>query len=421
MYFYVNNFVQGMHLNYETGLPEDTYTVDSNIEAMKETCILSVRPIGTEKSYYFVGVMKLGSVNFVLKIRFESTIFDLLMYVQLVALSYGETVETKFLATPGEEAEIQVNVPVVGGTSFGYNAILRYGTLAKGQIAVTLTIKPSDQEDHPGEQIVSKDAVSAHVKEYWTEDRKRQARPRRPRKRTEASGEAASLSQTHAPIPVALSNRVSDPSKPPFAAVGKLFFESGGEYYEGSAVLIGSRTILTAGHNLYWSGAAQPWSENIAFYPQYPNDDAYPVVKMYVIRSFYENDDHSYEIDDVATCLLDVPVAGDIEPLGIWYNQPVKGPWMAVGYPGEPNPPFDGESMWETSGRLVKKDRKTMTMSNNDMGKGGSGGPWLLNVDGRYYINGVNSQKPGDFRSHQDSPIFRNGVYNAWYYARHAL
>jgi hypothetical protein len=49
---------------------------------------------------------------------------------------------------------------------------------------------------------------------------------------------------------------------------------------------------------------------------------------------------------------------------------------------------------------------------------GASGGPWIINVDGELYANGLNSAKPVSCAETSISPYFGEAAWNLYVYAR---
>ena len=120
--------------------------------------------------------------------------------------------------------------------------------------------------------------------------------------------------------------------------------------------------------------------------------------------------------------LLDAPAARrparsvttDGGRLGLLWNTPPEGrTWDAVGYPTEPNPPFDpsGHTMYEARGPYVSLPNSyiVIKMNNNNMRGGSSGGPWITVYNGLMYANGVQSRHgllPDDDDFVEYSPYF---------------
>lgn len=80
---------------------------------------------------------------------------------------------------------------------------------------------------------------------------------------------------THGGNPVPLSAKVAAQS--PYNCIGQLFFQVGEEDYIGSATIVGSRSVLTAGHNIY--DAEYGWSSNYEFYRATHGSNVKPVAR----------------------------------------------------------------------------------------------------------------------------------------------
>src|SRR5262249_36596035 len=138
--------------------------------------------------------------------------------------------------------------------------------------------------------------------------------------------------------------------------------------------------------------------------PQYPVDEiglprGFAATRLIVPRGWYEGDDEPLA-HDFGFIKFDVDVS-------FYFGMPVPLIWnavreqsrTAVGYPVEPNPPFDGTRMWKAVGNYVghpSGDPRWVGMDNNNMGGGSSGGGWHVMYQGRWYTNGVMSYHYGE-------------------------
>ena len=70
--------------------------------------------------------------------------------------------------------------------------------------------------------------------------------------------------------------------------------------------------------------------------------------------------------------------------LGTLWNASTSGrTWTAIGYPAEPNPPFEGNTMDEATGQYGGSDESgTFILSNDNMSHGSSGGAWITTWNG---------------------------------------
>ena len=184
---------------------------------------------------------------------------------------------------------------------------------------------------------------------------------------------------THAAIPV------SDPTKHPWVSNGKLFFTHKGKDYTGSAGSIFNEILLTAGHNIFDEGE---WSDNFMYYPAYPNiSKGWSWSRAAIFTSWKNNQNFAF---DYGMILLDQPLPKEIGSLGCLLDLSPEGrTWTALGYPGAP---YSGNQMYKTTGRYVH-GKSIITMDNNDMTKGSSGGSWLIQTSDGPYINGVQSTR----------------------------
>ena len=190
---------------------------------------------------------------------------------------------------------------------------------------------------------------------------------------------------------------VPQPLNYPFCTVGKLFFVRNGRHLEGSAALISKNILLTAGHIVYHRG----WSVNPAFYPSYPKrpekpkkDPAYLFAPSWQAcwNAWYQDSNVAY---DYGMMWIDADPGNLIGWMGAAWNLSTENrTWREVGYPFSPNPPFDGETMDAVFGQFAASDvNGTIGLTNDNMGKGTSGGPWITdwNEDLPAHANSVRS------------------------------
>jgi hypothetical protein len=187
---------------------------------------------------------------------------------------------------------------------------------------------------------------------------------------------------------------VPQPLDYPFRTVGKLFFTRNGRDLVGSAALISKNILLTAGHIVYHGG----WSVNPAFYPSYgkraTNDPAYNFKPSWQAckMAWYQDSNYAY---DYGMLWIDGAPGNLIGWLGVAWNMSNENrTWNEVGYPFSPNPPFDGKTMDAVLGQFAPSDvNGTIGLTNDNMGKGTSGGPWITdwNEDLPAHANSVRS------------------------------
>ena len=183
----------------------------------------------------------------------------------------------------------------------------------------------------------------------------------------------------------------------PYNANGKLFLTADGVNYVGSAALIRKSIAITAAHCLHTGRNGGVYTSNVAFYPQYPVDEiglprGFPAVRMIVPPGWYEGDDEPLAYD-FGYIKFDADVSFFFgPPARLMWNAVRQQRRRAVGYPLQPNPPFDGTMMWTTVGNYVERapgELRWIGMDNNNMGNGASGGGWHVLDQGEWYTNGV--------------------------------
>jgi V8-like Glu-specific endopeptidase len=286
--------------------------------------------------------------------------------------------------------------------------------------------------------------------EYWTEERRARAVPvpmpklpkpkpgggQRPATAGEALpkgppghtpgqaphslGEEKNAAPTLAP-PATNAQPVKNPLAFPYCTIGKLFYEDGnGNPFSGSAALIHRHILLTAGHNVWNLGAGQQYFQ-WDFFPSYMRDGHDPAFRFKCSwcawkTGYTQKKDLAY---DYAMLWIDADVGKLLGWLGLAWNQSkTDRTWNAVGYPGKPDPPFNGKTMEEAFGTYVPSSTAGMVgLTNNNMEEGSSGGPWITdpisttwNDTSHYHANGVMSAYDG--RGFAYSPYFTQEVHN---------
>lgn len=206
----------------------------------------------------------------------------------------------------------------------------------------------------------------------------------------------------------------------PLSTVGKVFFmNSAGQAFvcSGTAVVSDNHSVVdTAGHCLYWQGG---WVQNMIFCPLYDNGNTpygcWAARDLEVPSDWIDgkpNDfHHDFGMAIVAPnsegALTDV-VGG----VGWAYNQPANQAFYAYGYPA--GYPFDGQtrkSCEDSPGTSWQHGGGTVVSIPCNMTGGSSGGPWFVQIDGSWYLNGhndfISSLKPG----HMFSPYYDDTWY----------
>jgi V8-like Glu-specific endopeptidase len=272
------------------------------------------------------------------------------------------------------------------------------------------------------------------AEEYWTEERRAQAKPvpmptpgpgERPAERAEtlAKGPVGHTPHSYGREkhveqhlqPHAGGQAVAQPLAYPYRTVGKLFFTQNGSNLSGSAALISPNILLTAGHCVYKGG----WSANVAFYPSYgkrtSSDPFYRFNYSYEAcwTAWSQNSNRAY---DYGMIWVDAAPGNQIGWLGTLWNAPTANrTWDAVGYPGQPSPPFNGNTMDEALGQFASSSTSgVIGLTNDNMEQGSSGGPWITNWNetGRTHANGLQTFHIHDGDTVEYGPYFTQDLNN---------
>jgi len=298
-------------------------------------------------------------------------------------------------------------------------------------------------------QMSSPGSDPDEILEYWTEERRANARPVDPPRGDPARGGGAtdeiegsaiaveadtdaSVGPGDAPGPAGPGSAlvvgtvpVPNPAAYPHRTVGKLFYQAGGEDVVASAAVVNASGILTAAHCV-WSWNTRQWSTNVAFAPAFrcgpdPGYGIWPVGNMFVRNEWIgPPGDVAF---DFAFC--QIPPRGSTRigdltgNLGILVNRPDLQFWDDHGYPGSPIPgyPFDGDRMWNCGGSLTQSVGLTIRKVGN-FTPGASGGPWIVqSPEGKFYANGTFSMCFNSPPTESSSPYFRDDVLGLFHTA----
>ncbi len=230
---------------------------------------------------------------------------------------------------------------------------------------------------------VKTDAVAqdkAAVKEYWTAERMRNARPAveeraaQPPKQSSAAAAAGDAFQVPPPYTSA-----------PTRTNGKVFFTEGGRNYvcSGTALLSGNRsTVWTAGHCVH--DGRRRFHTNWAFVPAYADGTrpygTWTARTLSTTNGWARRGDFSYDLGAAAvnanggSSLTDV-VGGR----GIAFNYNRSQQYAAHGYPA--GSPFNGQRLWVCDSPLSYNDTSANPATMGiacDMTGGSSGGGWIV-------------------------------------------
>ena len=249
--------------------------------------------------------------------------------------------------------------------------------------------------------------------EYWTPERRAAAKPFPLPQRPKGGGALIEAPQNvgkpgfHAPQrptggpaggggPARTDYPVSKPLTYPFNCCGRLFFTQNGNGFSGSASVVSQNVLLTAGHCVFYTGV---WSENVVFYPSYPLLPGISFSYSYEAAwtAWVNNTNFAY---DYGMIWVDNNPGNNAGWLGMLWNASTSGrTWDAVGYPGTPNPPYNGNAMDSAIGTLTNGDDSgTIGLNNDYMQHGSSGGPWITAYNGSppEYANGLQSHLRSD-------------------------
>jgi len=206
----------------------------------------------------------------------------------------------------------------------------------------------------------------------------------------------------------------------PISTVGKLFFtnSSGQDMVCSGTAIAGSNhnVVDTAAHCLYWQGE---WVRNMIFCPLYEN--ASTPYGCWVARDLEvpsdwidrkPNDLHH----DFGMAIVSPNDEGNLTDVvggaGWAYNQAISQPFYAYGYPA--GYPFDGQtrqSCENVPGKLWQHAGGTVVSILCNMTGGSSGGPWFIQVNGNWYLNGHNDFTSSIQPGHMFSPYYDDTWY----------
>jgi hypothetical protein len=208
----------------------------------------------------------------------------------------------------------------------------------------------------------------------------------------------------------------------PQGTVGKMFFDQdhdgNGTYSSfacsGSVIFVQRVDVVqVAGHcmnnGLNGAGAGLGWSTNILFCPSYLNgvnplrgcwawDGSGFVRTPWFTNGSFDTDWGYFRTAATGTVFAN-EIANVTGGLGFAWNQGRDQLWWNWGYPGLPNPPFNGGELVLCSSEHRYDIDAGIGPSSNSMGcgsgRGSSGGPWVTSLGGTnavpIYINSVNS------------------------------
>ena len=205
----------------------------------------------------------------------------------------------------------------------------------------------------------------------------------------------------------------------PLSTVGKLFFTSASgldHVCSGTAVISANKSVVdTAGHCLYYQGG---WAQNVLFCPLY-DTGASPygcwAARDLEVPSEWIASQTSYARDfgmAVVSPNSEGALTDVVGGVGWAYNQPTNQSFSPYGYPA--GYPFDGQTRqscpsatgtsWQFGGGTVVSVPCNMT-------GGSSGGPWFVQINGAWYLNGHNDFTSSLRQGHMFSPYYDDTWY----------
>lgn len=206
----------------------------------------------------------------------------------------------------------------------------------------------------------------------------------------------------------------------PLSTVGKLFMKtaSGQNLVCSGTAIVSSNhnTVDTAAHCLYWQGQ---WVQNVIFCPLYDKGNTpygcwaardLEVPADWMTRK--QNELH-HDFGMVIVAANDQGNLTDVVGGAGWaYNQSLSQPFYAYGYPA--GQPFDGQTRQSCENRSGKAWQhaggKVISIPCNMTG-GSSGGPWFVQVNGNWYLNGHNDFTSSIQYGHMFSPYYDDTWY----------
>ena len=287
--------------------------------------------------------------------------------------------------------------------------------------ANVLAISHSASSESIVEHTVDTNAVS--IVSYWTANTMRSA-----------TTVDAPINQTFSSTQISVDTGATDAHKKgqlpkngdisyPLSTVGKVFFtNNAGQAFvcSGTAVVSNNHnTVDTAGHCLYWQG---DWTQNVIFCPLYDNGNTpygcWAARDLEVPAGWINANPNDFH-QDFGMAIVAPNSEGNLTDvvggIGWAYNQPVNQPFYAYGYPAAY--PFNGQTRqscenqygtsWQHGGGTVVSIPCNMT-------GGSSGGPWFVQIDGNWYLNGHNDFISSLKFGHMFSPYYNDTWYDLY-------
>lgn len=124
----------------------------------------------------------------------------------------------------------------------------------------------------------------------------------------------------------------------PYQSVGQLTFTQNGYSYICTGWLIGSNTVMTAGHCVHTGGSAGSWSSNMMFYPaRNGKNNPFGGCSARVLYSQTGWTVNGNADQDYGAVKLNCNVGNNTGWFGWWWttDSQVGNPMMVLGYPGD--------------------------------------------------------------------------------------
>ncbi len=287
----------------------------------------------------------------------------------------------------------------------------------------------ADTHDHGNSGSLKEELKpAAEAAEYWTEERRKAAKPYpMPKGHEGGKAQAHEVPKSdpgHAPTghgsekeashhgAAEAHTLVANPLVFPYRTVGKLYFTQGGSGFSGSAAIVAPNVLLTAGHCVYANGQ---WSSNVVFFPSYGkragNDPFYRLVcGRLSCRTVYTK---SYDrAHDYGMIWMPTGPGNTLGYVGPAWGQSTAGRVAdAYGYPATPNPPYNGEQLCSAHGTYTSGAATgTVGLTNDNMEHGSSGGPWFTTIGNSLHTNGLQSFHVHDGDTVEYGPYFTDEV-----------
>ncbi|PZW26117.1 hypothetical protein EI42_04076 [Thermosporothrix hazakensis] len=256
------------------------------------------------------------------------------------------------------------------------------------------------------------------VADYWTPERMRTAKPADiilPEKKQPVSTRPGILAATAVPT--------GSYGTFPYSTIGKVFFTDPrtGSNYVCSGTAVQSQngsTVDTAGHCVA-AGGENRYYTNWAFCPQYI-DGSCPkgrwTARRLLADSVWLSSGALYRDYGAAVVntLNGQTLVAAVNGVQFGANLSRTQTWYALGYPAAS--PFNGNRMYQCiSGRIADDSGTPQPIGIScNMTGGCSGGGWLINVNGTWYVNGHNDYKYGATSNNMYSPYYGNEALNVY-------